>query len=179
MLNLVNFLKTISKLKLQHFNSNPFEFKRSWTVEVTETLETDENTRFREFSNSECESYYAKMFEERMSEMESRMEQKFLSCFEQQFLKKNKGNVKGKKIQAPQPSCSQAAAQRMTSYLNDIRSSSTSTSSRFTEDEDAPLRPRRNQTRTRTTTTTKTVYIKKLDCQINNTPIDQGTCVLK
>jgi hypothetical protein len=108
-----------------------------------------------------------------MNQMEARMEEKFLNCFTRQLNTKGKGRGKGKNLQVPQPSVSEAATQRMTSYLNDIRATP-STSSMFTDDEDLPLRPRRNQTTTRTTTTTKTVFIKKIDCQINNTSIDQG-----
>jgi hypothetical protein len=111
-----------------------------------------------------------------MNLMEARMEEKFLNCFSRQLNCRGKGRGKGKKIQDLQPSVSEAASQRMQSYLNDIRATpSTSSSGLFTDDEDLPLRPRRDQTTTRTTTTTKTVYIKKIDCQINNNSIDQGT----
>ncbi len=109
--------------------------------------------------------------------MEVRMENIFASCFEQQLNKRGNGKPKGKKIQVPQPSTSQAANERMRSYLNDIRGTpSNSSNSLFTDDEDLPLRPRRNQRQT--ATTTKTVYIKKLDCQINNTSVDQGISFL-
>ena len=57
--------------------------------------------------------------------------------------------------------------------MNDLRaSSSTSSTGLLTEDDDMPLRPRKKQATT--FTTTKTVYIKKIDCQINNTSVDQG-----
>lgn len=142
----------------------------------TERVEQNQDSRFREFTQSELEDYYEKKFHERMNEMEARMEEKFLNCFSTHLGRKGKGKGKGKKPQVPQPSVSEAANQRMASYLNDIRATpSTSSRSLFTDDEDLPLRPRRNQTTTRTTTTTKTVYIKKIDCQINNTSIDQGT----
>ncbi len=139
---------------------------------MTETERAEQNldSRYREFTQSELEDYYEKKFHERMNQME----QRFLDCFSTHIDRKGKGRGKGKKPQVPQPSVSEAANQRMASYLNDIRATpSTSSRSLFTDDEDLPLRPRRNQTIT--ATTTKTVYIKKIDCQINNTSIDQGT----
>ena len=139
---------------------------------VTEKKEKKDDSRFREFTESDYDSYIAQKLDERFS----RIEQQF-ARIEQQFDKKGKGRGKGKKNQHPQPSVSEAREQRLRSYMNDIRACpSTSSSGLFTEDEDLPLRPKRNQT-TPALTTTKTVYIKKIDCQINNTSVDQGTFV--
>ena len=123
---------------------------------VTEKKEKKDDMRFREFTESDYESYIAQKLDERFS----RIEEQF-ARIEQQFDKKGKGRGKGKKILHPQPSVSEAREQRLRSYMNDIRESpSASSSGLLTEDEAVPLRPRRNQTTTTALTTTKTVYIK-------------------
>ena len=108
------------------------------------------------------------------------MEEQFL-FMQQQLAKKGTGKGKGKgkggkgkQVQQPQPSVSEACAQRLQAYVNDIGApSSRSSTSLLTEDEDLPLRRRRNQAKT-IRATTKTVYIKRIDCQINNNSVDQG-----
>ena len=121
--------------------------------------------RFIQFPASDIE------FERRFDERFSRMEEQF-AIIASQIGKKSQG--KGKKIQKPQPSTSAAAAaSRLRSYMNEIGAvgSSRASSDLMTDDEDRPLRSRPLQNQL---TTEKTIYIKKIECFLNNTPIDQG-----
>ena len=130
------------------------------TVSQNETR----NDRFHQFPDSGVD------FEKRLDERFSRIEEQF-ALIASQIGKKSQ--CKGKRLQKPQPSSSAAAASRLRSYMHDLTAASTSRASSeiFTEDEDRPLRPRSSQNQT---STTKTIFIQKIDCFINNTPIDQG-----
>ena len=123
--------------------------------------------RFIQFPASDIE------FERRFDERFSRMEEQF-AIIASQIGKKSQG--KGKKIQKPQPSTSGAAASRLRSYMHEIGAvpSSRASSDLFTDDEDRPLRPRPSQNQL---TIEKTIYIKKIECFLNNTPIDQGMLI--
>ena len=142
---------------------------------VTETEKKKDDSRYREFSHSDD---YQKQMDERFARIEAQFSQIAQSL---EKTVKGKGKTvkgKGKQVQNPQPSVSEACAQRLRSYMNDIQGSrgsrGSSSTGLMTEDEDLPLRPQRNQPKA----TTKTVYIKKIDCQINNTSIDQGNLLI-
>ncbi len=133
------------------------------TVNEIEEIEK-RDSRFQEFSyNEDYEKKIEAKMDERFAQLEARLGEIFGN--------NRKGRGKGKKVLSPQPSSSEAACERLKAYVKDIQGSRASTSSSlFTDDEDLPLRPKRPRVRT----TTKTVYIKKIDCLINNTSVDQG-----
>jgi len=132
---------------------------------VTVTQDEVRNDRFIQFPPNDID------FQRRLDERFSRMEEQF-ALIASQLGKKSQG--KGKKIQKPQPSTSGAAASRLRSYMHEIGASSRASSDLFTDDEDRPLRPRPLQNQL---TTEKTIYIKKIECFLNNTPIDQGMLI--
>ncbi len=133
---------------------------------MNESEDIETNSRFHEFAQNE---EYEKKIEAKMDERFARLEARLGEIFGKNG--KGRGKGKGKRVMSPQPSTSELGRQRLKSYLKDIEGSRASTSSTlFTDDEDLPLRPKRQRVRT----TTKTVYIKKIDCLINNTSVDQG-----
>ena len=131
---------------------------------MTVTQDETRNERFHQFPDSDAD------FEKRLDDRFSRIEEQFALIASQMG---KKSQCKGKRLQKPQPSSSAAASSRLRSYMHDIAAASTSRASSdlFTDDDDRPLRPRPSQNQS---ATTKTIFIQKIDCFLNNTPIDQG-----
>jgi hypothetical protein len=158
--------------------------------------------RFHEFSaQSERMEERERKMEERERRMEDRHQSMMESFAQLTNLLANqnvsnepkgrgRGRGKGKKIQSPQPDLDVAAQQRLRSYVRDIGagedreaiagpeaipgpSRGSRASSRFTEDEDRPLRmPRVREPPPTPVTASQTIYISKIECFLNNTPID-------
>ena len=134
--------------------SNPFAFYRSWKIETNSQVEL--------FRDTECENKLEKLVDEKFSRLE-RQFSSFLAVLQQSKVK-GKGRGKKSKPPEPQPSTSQEAAARLEGFVDGCTppqnpSSSYADSDLFTED--LPQK------------TFKTIYIKKLDCQLNSNSLDQ------
>ena len=158
------FVETSSKNGTQ--TSNPFSFQRSWKVETKR-----DDIFFVDETNS---SHLEKRMDERFSQFESRIISLLGST-----RGRGKGKGRGKRSNPnqdyPEQSTSAEATERLNQFVESVRSLSSGKgttrslrrkdvdieSSLFTEDLDDPVK------------VTKTIYIKKIDCQLNTNSLDQ------
>ena len=152
----VCFVETAHKNGTQ--TSNPFAFFRSWKIE--------QNSQLSKASNADySESVIENLVDNRFLRLEKQF-QNFLSSLGQSQPPKTsrKGKAKKTKECEPEQTTSQAANERLRSFMEGNSSTRPSTSSDadsiFTED-------------ILTDPTYKTIYIKKIDCQLNSNSLDQ------
>jgi hypothetical protein len=161
------------------YDTNPFDFQRSWEVEVDEVQNIDPEKSQRE-----------QMLEERCAKLEKSFEQfqAFLSTVnEQKNSKKGKGRgKKSKPEQDPKQSTSfeanvQEEAQRRLREFMGLRSSDVDVESGLSGSSLRQSRPFPSDLMTEdrasviglSAKTKKTIYIKKIEMFLNQTPIDQ------
>lgn len=144
--------------------SNPFAFQRSWKIEQTKNTTT-------KCSAENDSTKLEKLVDERFS----RLEEQFTSLIasfgkkQEQLLKKKgrgKKTVSSSPSASPEPSTSQQATERLQSFIEESsrernRALDDIDSDAFTDDLSVADK------------TYKTIYIKKVDCQLNSNSLDQ------
>ena len=148
----VCFVETAHKIGTP--TSNPFAFHRSWKVEQANYAVVPQST--------DSQSNLERIVDERFL----RLEKQFTSLIASIGGQLSKGKGRGKKSKLPEQSTCQEARDRLANFID---SASASTSRSQPQDLDSDVFTEDIVVEK----TYKTIYIKKIDCQLNSNSIDQ------